>query len=157
MSSTSGFRLNPLERQAFQKSPGSFCPNAVRLLYNEFIQTLPPTLYPIMIGFLKPDKLELLLKDCLYYKLYYCSICRHLVRDNFRAYAFLNSYEGTLLAMLYNEMVVRDIEAIKDRCSGVPIAKVATLRPGNEAIELGAFISLLAFRVKFQDKRFSGA
>lgn len=104
-----------------------------------------------MIGFLKPNKLELLLKDCLYYKLYYCSICRHLVRKNFRAYAFLNSYEGTLLAMLYNEMVVRDMTAFKDRCSGLPIAKVAALPADHEAIELGAFVSMLAFLVKFQD------
>lgn len=104
-----------------------------------------------MIGFLKPQKLELLLKDCLYYKLYYCSVCRHLVRNNSRPYAFLNSFEGTLLAMLYNEMIVHDATALKDRCSGVPIAKVAVLPANHEAIELGGFISLLAFRIKFQD------
>ncbi|MBI4382925.1 MAG: hypothetical protein HY579_02690 [Nitrospinae bacterium] len=104
-----------------------------------------------MIGFLKPYKMELLLKDCLYYKLYYCSICKQLTRNNFRAYAFLNSYEGTLLAMLYNEMAVRDAGAVKERCTGLPIAKVAVLAPGNEAVELGAFISLLAFQIKFQD------
>lgn len=104
-----------------------------------------------MIGFLKPDKLELLVKDCLYYKLYYCSVCRHLVRDNSRPYAFLNSFEATLLAMLYNEMVVQDARAVKDRCSGLPIVKVAVLPPEHEAVELGAYVSLLAFRIKFQD------
>ncbi|MBI4389847.1 MAG: hypothetical protein HY580_06670 [Nitrospinae bacterium] len=104
-----------------------------------------------MIGFLKPYKMELLLKDCLYYKLYYCSICKQLTRNNLRAYAFLNSYEGTLLAMFYNEMAARDAGAVKERCTGLPLVKVAVLAPGNEAAELGAFISLLAFQIKFQD------
>ena len=48
-------------------------------------------------------------------------------------------------------MVVQDIEAVKDRCSGLPIAKVASLPSDHEAVELGAFICLLAFQVKFQD------
>ncbi len=104
-----------------------------------------------MIGILKPEKMELLLKDCLYYKLYYCSICRHLVKNHNRLYAFVNTYEGTLIAMLYNEMVVQDIAAVKDRCSGMPIAKVAALPPDHEAVRLGALISLLAFQIKFQD------
>ncbi len=104
-----------------------------------------------MIGFLKPYKMELLVKDCTYYKLYYCSICRHLVRNNLRMYAWLNSYEGTLLAMIYNEMVVQDISAVKDRCSGIPIVKVPVLPPDHPAVELGAMISMLAFQVKFRD------
>lgn len=87
----------------------------------------------------------------MYYKLYYCSICRHLVKNHNRLYAFLNSFEGTLLSLLYNEMVVQDIEAVKDRCSGMPLAKVAALPADHEAVELGAFISLLAFKIKFQD------
>ena len=48
-----------------------------------------------MLGILKPEKMELLLKDCLYYKLYYCSICRHMVKTHNRLYAFVNTYEGT--------------------------------------------------------------
>ncbi|MCF8721982.1 hypothetical protein LQ236_000002 [Nitrospina gracilis] len=104
-----------------------------------------------MLGLVKPYKMELLVKDCTYYKLYYCSVCRHLVRNHSRPYAFINSYEGTLLAMLYNEMVVQDIGAVKDRCSGVPIAKVAALPPEHEAVQLGAAVSLLAFVIKFQD------
>ncbi len=95
--------------------------------------------------------MELLLKDCLYYKLYYCSICRHMVKTHNRLYAFVNTYEGTLIAMLYNEMVVQDIQAVKDRCSGMPIAKVPALSSDHPAIRLGALISLLAFQIKFQD------
>ena len=95
--------------------------------------------------------MELLLKDCLYYKLYYCSICRHMVKTHNRLYAFVNTYEGTLIAMLYNEMVVQDIQAVKDRCSGMPIAKVAALAADHPAVQLGALISLLAFQIKFQD------
>jgi len=95
--------------------------------------------------------MELLLKDCLYYKLYYCSICRHMVKTHNRLYAFVNTYEGTLIAMLYNEMVVQDIRAVKDRCSGMPIAKVASLSSDHPAVRLGALISLLAFQIKFQD------
>jgi hypothetical protein len=104
-----------------------------------------------MIGILKPEKMELLLKDCLYYKLYYCSICRHMVKTHNRLYAFVNTYEGTLIAILYNEMVVQDIHAVKDRCSGMPIAKVASLPSDHPAVRLGALISLLAFQIKFQD------
>lgn len=104
-----------------------------------------------MLGSIKPYKMELLVKDCTYYKLYYCSVCRHLVRNHSRPYAFINSYEGTLLSMLYNEMVVQDIGAVKDRCSGLPIVKVAVLSPEHEAVELGAAVSLLAFVIKFQD------
>lgn len=104
-----------------------------------------------MIGFLKPDKMELVMKDYQYYKLHYCSICRHLVRNNNRLYSFLTGYEGTLLAMLYNEMVSRDTNFTKDRCSGVPLIKVPVLPASSEAVELGAFICLLAFQVKFQD------
>lgn len=95
--------------------------------------------------------MELLLKDCLYYKLYYCSICRHMVKTHNRLYAFVNTYEGTLIAMLYNEMVVQDIRAVKDRCSGVPIAKVPALPSDHPSVQLGALISLLAFQIKFQD------
>ena len=104
-----------------------------------------------MIGILKPEKMELLLKDCIYYKLYYCSICRHMVKKHNRLYAFLNTYEGTLVAMLYNEMVVQDIYAVKDRCSGMPIAKIPALPADHPAIQLGALISLLAYQIKFQD------
>lgn len=104
-----------------------------------------------MLGLIKPYKMEMLVKDCTYYKLYYCSVCRHLVRNHSRPYAFINSYEGTLLAMLYNEMVVQDIGAVKDRCSGLPIVKVASLPTDHEAVELGAAVSLLAFVIKFQD------
>jgi hypothetical protein len=104
-----------------------------------------------MLGILKPEKMELLLKDCLYYKLYYCSICRHMVKTHNRLYAFVNTYEGTLIAMMYNEMVVQDIHAVKDRCSGMPIAKVPSLPSDHEAVRLGALISLLAFQIKFQD------
>ena len=104
-----------------------------------------------MLGILKPEKMELLLKDCLYYKLYYCSICRHMVKTHNRLYAFVNTYEGTLIAMLYNEMVVQDIHAVKDRCSGMPIAKVPALPADHAAVRLGALISLLAFQIKFQD------
>lgn len=104
-----------------------------------------------MIGYLKPQKMELVMKDYLYYKMYYCSICRHLVRNNLRFYSFLTGYEGTLLAMIYNELVVRNGDVIKDRCSGLPIVKVAVLPADHEAVELGAFLCLLAFRVKFQD------
>ncbi len=104
-----------------------------------------------MLGILKPEKMELLLKDCLYYKLYYCSICRHMVKTHNRLYAFVNTYEGTLIAMLYNEMVVQDIHAVKDRCSGMPIAKVPALASDHPAVRLGALISLLAFQIKFQD------
>lgn len=104
-----------------------------------------------MIGFLKPEKMELVMKDYQYYKLHYCSICRHLVRNNSRLYSFLTGYEGTLLAMLYNEMVAQDTNFVKDRCSGVPLFKVAVLPASSEAIELGAFICLLAFQIKFQD------
>ncbi|MFQ5482808.1 MAG: DUF5685 family protein, partial [Nitrospinaceae bacterium] len=99
----------------------------------------------------KPHKMELLVKDCLYYKLYYCSVCRNLVRRGNRLHAFVNSYEGTLLAMLYNEMVVQDLNPVKDRCSGLPLVKVPALPPDHEAVELGACISLLAFQIKFQD------
>lgn len=109
-----------------------------------------PSNFP-MIGILKPEKMELLLKDCLYYKLYYCSICRHMVKTHNRLYAFVNTYEGTLIAMLYNEMVVQDIHAVKDRCSGMPIAKVPALPSDHAAVRLGALISLLAFQIKFQD------
>ncbi|CAI2717897.1 DUF5685 family protein [Nitrospina watsonii] len=104
-----------------------------------------------MLGLIKPYKMELLVKDCTYYKLYYCSVCRHLVRNHSRAYAFINSYEGTLLAMIFNEMVVQDIEAVKDRCSGLPMVKVAALPPDHEAVQLGAAVSLLAFVIKSQD------
>jgi len=104
-----------------------------------------------MLGYLKPEKMELVMKDYQYYKLYYCSICRHLVRNNPRVYSFLTGYEGTLLAMIYNELVVRDIRAVKDRCSGVPIVKVAALPADHEAVQLGAYLCLLAFQVKFQD------
>ncbi len=104
-----------------------------------------------MLGLIKPYKMELLVKDCMYYKLYYCSVCRNLVRENNRLYAFVNSYEAAFLAMLYNEMVVQDLEAVKDRCSGLPLAKVPALPPDHEAVELGAALSLLAFHIKFQD------
>ncbi len=104
-----------------------------------------------MIGYLKPDKMELVMKDYQYYKMYYCSICRHLVKNNLRIYSFLTGYEGTLLAMLYNELVVQNGEAILDNCSGVPLAKVPVLPADHEAIELGAYLCLLAFQVKFQD------
>ncbi len=104
-----------------------------------------------MLGLVKPYKMELLVKDCMYYKLYYCSVCRNLVRRNNRLYAFVNSYEAAFLAMLYNEMVVQDLEAVKDRCSGLPLVKVPALLPDHEAVELGAALSLLAFHVKFQD------
>jgi hypothetical protein len=56
-----------------------------------------------------------------------------------------------LIAMLYNEMVVQDINAVKDRCSGMPIAKVFALPTDHPAIQLGALISLMAFQIKFQD------
>ncbi len=104
-----------------------------------------------MIGYLKPDKMELVMKDYQYYKMYYCSICRHLVKNNLRIYSFLTGYEGTLLAMLYNELVVQNGEAVLDNCSGVPLAKVPVLPADHEAIELGAYLCLLAFQVKFQD------
>jgi hypothetical protein len=104
-----------------------------------------------MIGYLKPEKMELVMKDYQYYKMYYCSICRHLVRNNLRVYSFLTGYEGTLLAMLYNELVVQNGEAILDNCSGVPLAKVPVLPADHEAIELGSYLCLLAFQVKFQD------
>lgn len=104
-----------------------------------------------MLGLVKPYKMEMLVKDCMYYKLYYCSVCRNLVRRNNRLYAFVNSYEAAFLAMLYNEMVVHDLEAVKDRCSGLPLVKVPALPPDHEAVELGAALSLLAFQVKFQD------
>ena len=104
-----------------------------------------------MIGTLKPDKMELVIKDYQYYKMYYCSICRHLVRNNVRIYSFLTGYEGTLMAMLYNELVTRNIDAVKDRCSGVPLVKVPVLPENHEAVELGAYICLLAFQAKFQD------
>ncbi|GEM_PF-1702194 len=104
-----------------------------------------------MIGYLKPDKMELVMKDYQYYKMYYCSICRHLVRNNLRIYSFLTGYEGTLLAMLYNELIVQDGAAVLDNCSGVPLAKVPVLPSNHEAIELGAYLCLLAFQVKFQD------
>ena len=104
-----------------------------------------------MIGLLKPDKMELVMKDYQYYKMYYCSICRHLVRKNIRIYSFLTGYEGTLMAMLYNELVTRNIDAVKDRCSGVPLVKVPVLPENHEAVELGAYICLLAFHAKFQD------
>ncbi|MFQ5673246.1 MAG: DUF5685 family protein [Nitrospinales bacterium] len=104
-----------------------------------------------MLGYLKPEKMELVMKDYQYYKLYYCSICRHLVRNNPRIYSFLTGYEGTLMAMMYNELVVRDIEAVKDRCSGAPLVKVAALPADHEAVQLGAYLCLLAFQVKSQD------
>lgn len=104
-----------------------------------------------MLGIVKPHKPELLVKDCLYYKLYYCSVCRHLVRRHNRGFAFVNSYEGALLAMLYNEMVVQDMNPVKDRCSGLPLVKVPALAPEHPAVELGAAISLLAFQIKFRD------
>ena len=104
-----------------------------------------------MLGLVKPYKMEMLVKDCMYYKLYYCSVCRNLVRGNNRLYAFVNSYEAAFLAMLYNEMVVQDLGAVKDRCSGLPLAKVPALPPDREAVELGAALSLLAFQIKFQD------
>lgn len=104
-----------------------------------------------MLGLVKPHKMEMLVKDCMYYKLYYCSVCRNLVRGNNRLYAFVNSYEAAFLAMLYNEMVVQDLGAVKDRCSGLPLAKVPALPPEHEAVELGAALSLLAFQIKFQD------
>ena len=104
-----------------------------------------------MIGYLKPEKMELVMKDYQYYKMYYCSICRHLVRNNLRVYSFLTGYEGTLLAILYNELVVQDGETILDNCSGVPLAKVPVLPADHEAVELGAYLCLLAFQVKFQD------
>ncbi|QPJ62637.1 MAG: hypothetical protein G3M70_12435 [Candidatus Nitronauta litoralis] len=104
-----------------------------------------------MLGLVKPYKMEMLVKDCMYYKLYYCSVCRNLVRSNNRLYAFVNSYEAAFLAMLYNEMVVHDMGAVKDRCSGLPLVKVPALPPDHEAVELGAALSLLAFQVKFQD------
>ena len=53
--------------------------------------------------------------------------------------------------MIYNEMVVQDLGAVKDRCSGLPLVKVPALPQDHEAIELGAALSLLAFQVKFQD------
>ncbi|NIQ04121.1 MAG: hypothetical protein GWM98_28985, partial [Nitrospinaceae bacterium] len=52
--------------------------------------------------------------------------------------AFLNSYEGTLLAMRYPERRVQDIEADKERCSGMSIAKVTALPEDHEAVVLGA-------------------
>lgn len=104
-----------------------------------------------MIGYLKPDKMELLMKDYLYYKLYYCSICRHLVRNHIRLYSFLTGYEGTLAALLYNELVTQDCTVGKDRCSGIPIVKVNVLPDTHEAVELGAYLCMLAFQVKFQD------
>ncbi len=104
-----------------------------------------------MLGLVKPYKMEMLVKDCMYYKLYYCSVCRNLVRRNNRLYAFVNSYEAAFLAMLYNEMVVQDLAAAKDRCSGLPLVKVPALPADHEAVELGAALSLLAFQVKFQD------
>ena len=91
------------------------------------------------------------MKDYQYYKMYYCSLCRHLVRENSRMYSFLTGYEGVLMAMLYNELVTRDITAIKDRCSGVPIVKVPVLPSDHPAVQLGSYICLLAFRAKFQD------
>lgn len=55
--------------------------------------------------------------------------------------------------MLYNEMVVQDIQAVKDRCSGMPVAKVPALAANHPAVILEALISLLAFQIKFQDNR----
>ena len=104
-----------------------------------------------MIGILKPAKMELVMKDYQYYKMYYCSICRHLVRNNIRIYSFLTGYEGTLMAMLYNELVTRNIDTLKDRCSGVPLLKVPVLPENHEAVELGSYVCLLAFQAKFQD------
>ena len=91
------------------------------------------------------------MKDYQYYKMYYCSICRHLVRENVRIYSFLTGYEGVLMAMLYNELVIRDISAVKDRCSGFPIIKMPVLPSDHPAVELGSYICLLAFRTKFHD------
>tara|TARA_B100000686_G_scaffold320900_1_gene373047 strand:- start:1183 stop:1971 length:789 start_codon:yes stop_codon:yes gene_type:complete len=53
--------------------------------------------------------------------------------------------------MLYNELAVQNISAVKDRCSGVPIVKVPVLPSDHPAVELGAYICMLAFRAKFQD------
>jgi len=105
-----------------------------------------------MLGILRTDKYELLFKEVKHYQCYYCSVCRELKINYGRFCSLFNSFEAVFISILYQDIIVKNLEVKKTRCTAIPLLKLKMIETECKGAEIAADISMLAAYLFLKDK-----
>jgi|TARA_Y100000310_G_scaffold344126_1_gene455262 hypothetical protein len=101
-----------------------------------------------MLGYFKPLKEELKMKDYYNYRSFYCGHCHILKKEYSRFSSILMSYEAVFISLLFTTKIINQKKKI--RCTALPIIKVPIY--DNEAIRLSILINQIFIYAKIKDK-----
>ena len=105
-----------------------------------------------MLGYFKPNKNELKMKDYYDYRSFYCAHC-HLIKNKYsRLSSILMSYEAVFISMLFCQSKISHKEKV--RCTAIPIIKVPIFN--IDLMKISILINQIFIYAKLKDKVYDG-
>lgn len=102
-----------------------------------------------MFGYVKPDKMELRLREAKRYSDLYCALCHTIRSDYGQIYGFLLNYDLTFLLIVLNSLC-EDQGRMSFRCPFSPLS-VKDVRVSERALHYVAFVNYFLVCLKLAD------